>query len=81
MLDVMKTISTGEFFHAPAVVKELQPGQALLVEDNGNPNFTVTEAGCRTVKTADDLQREAKEIFPKKRPGVNFTSLIRKMKK
>jgi hypothetical protein len=81
MLDTMKTISTREFFHAPALVKNLRPGQSLLVTDHGNPNFTVTKAGCRPVKSADDLQREAKEIFPENRPKVNFTSLIRKLKK
>jgi hypothetical protein len=77
----MKTISTREFYHAAALVKNLRPGQSLLVTDHGNPNFTVTKAGCRPVKTADDLQREAKEIFPGKRPKVNFTSMIRKLKK
>jgi hypothetical protein len=77
----MKTISTREFFHAPALVKNLPPGQSLLVTDNGNPNFTVTKAGRRPLKTADDLRREAREIFPENRPKVNFTSLIRKRKK
>ena len=77
----MKTISTREFFHAAALVKTLRPGQSLLVTENGNPNFTVTKAGCRPVKTADDLQRQAKDIFPENRPKVNFTSLIRKLKK
>jgi len=76
----MRTISTRAFFHTPALVKNLRPGQSLLVADNGNPNFTVTKAGCRPVKTADDLEREAKEIFPENRPKVNFTSLIRKLK-
>ena len=77
----MKTISTREFFHAPALVKSLQPGQSLIVTDNGNPNFTVTKAGTRSVKTAADLHRQAKEIFPGKRPKVNFTQAIRKLKK
>jgi hypothetical protein len=77
----MKTISTREFFHAPALVRNLRPGQSLLVTDNGNPNFTVTKAGSRPVKTADDLESEAKEIFPGTRPKVNFTSVIRKLKK
>jgi hypothetical protein len=81
MLGAMKTISTREFFHAAGLVKNLRPGQSLLVTDNGNPNFTVTKAGSRPVKTANDLQREAKEIFPENRPKVNFTSLIRKLKK
>ena len=81
MLDAMKTIRTREFFHAPALVKSLRAGQSLLVTDNGNPNFTVTKAGSRPVKTADDLHREAVEIFPGNRPKVNFTGLIRKLKK
>jgi hypothetical protein len=41
---------------------------SLLVTDNGTPNFTVTKAGCRPVKTADALQREAEEIFRKTVP-------------
>jgi hypothetical protein len=77
----MKTITTREFFHAPALVKNLRPGQSLLVTDNGNPNFTVTKAGSRPVKTSDDLQREAKEIFSENRPKVNFTRMIRNLKK
>ncbi len=77
----MKTISTREFFHAAALVKNLRPGQSLLVTDHGNPNFTVTKAGGRPVKTAEALQREAREIFAENRPKVNFTSLIRKLKK
>jgi hypothetical protein len=81
MLNSMKTISTREFFHAPALVKNLRPGQSLLVTDNGSPNFTVTKAGNRPVKTVDDLQREAEEIFPGNRPKVNFTRLIRNLKK
>lgn len=81
MLDCMKTISTREFFHAPALIKSLQPGQSLVVTDNGSPNFTVTKAGKRRARTAEDLHRQAKEIFPGNRPKVNFTSLIRKLKK
>lgn len=77
----MKTISTREFYHAASLVKNLRPGQSLLVTDNGNPNFTVTKAGTRPIKTAADLEREAKEIFPESRPKVNFTKLIRKLKK
>ena len=77
----MKSITTREFFHALGLVKNLQPGQSLLVTDNGTPNFTVTKAGSRPVKTAADLKREAEEIFPGKRPKVNFTRLIQKLKK
>jgi hypothetical protein len=53
----------------------------LLVTDKGNPNFTVTKAVGQPLKTTDDLRREAKEIFPETRPKVNFTRLIRKLKK
>ncbi len=77
----MKTISAREIFHAPAPVKNLQPGQSLLVIDNGNPDFTITKAGSRPVKTAGDLRREAREVFPENRPKVNFTRPIRKLKK
>jgi hypothetical protein len=67
-LNSMKTISTWEFFHAPALVKNLRPGQSLLVTDNGNPNFTLTKAGNRPTKAANDLEREAKELFCGKPP-------------
>ena len=77
----MKTVTTREFFHAPGLVKGLRPGQSLLVTDHGAPHFTVTKAGNRPVKTAGDLHREAKEIFGGNRPKVNFTSLIKKLKK
>jgi hypothetical protein len=53
----------------------------ISVTDNENPNFIVTKAGSRPVKTAEDLRREAKEMFPENRTKVNFTSLIQKLKK
>ncbi len=81
MLDDMKTISTREFFHTPALVKGLQPGQSLVITDKGDPAFTVTRAGKRPVKTVKDLHRQAKELFPGNRAKVNFTSLIRELKK
>ena len=37
--------------------------------------------GKRRVKTAENLRREAKEIFPEDRPKVNFTEIMKKMKK
>jgi hypothetical protein len=81
MLDAMKTLTTREFFHAPGLVKSLRPGQSLVVTDNGVPAFTVTKAGKRSFKTAQDLRREGKELFPGERPRVNFTAIIRKLKK
>jgi hypothetical protein len=77
----MKTVTAREFFHAPGLLKALRPGQSLLVTDNGAPNFMVTKAGTRPVKTAADLHREAGEIFPGRRPRVNFTARIKKLKK
>ena len=77
----MKTISTREFFHSPALIKSLQPGQSLVVTDKGSPTFTVTKAGKRPVKTAAQLRREAREMFPGKRAKVNFTELLRELKK
>jgi hypothetical protein len=76
----MKTITTREFFHTPGLVKSLQPGQSLLVTDNGTPAFTVTKAGTRRLKTRADLQREAAAICPKVAPKVNFTLAIKEMK-
>lgn len=77
----MKTLTTREFFHAPGLVKSLPPGQSLVVTDNGKPAFTLTKAGKRPVKTGADLRREAKELFPGRRPKVNFTALLKKLKK
>jgi len=77
----MKTMTTREFFHSPGLLKSLRPGQSLTVTDKGEPAFTVTKAGKRRIKTIEDLQREAKEIFPGTRPKVNFTALMKKMKK
>jgi hypothetical protein len=80
MLDSMKTITTREFFHAPSLIKSLQPGQSLVVTDKGNPAFTVIRAGKRRRKTRADLDREAAEICPKALPKVNFTAAIKEMK-
>lgn len=77
----MKTVTTREFFHAPTLVKTLRPGQSLVVTDNGTPSFTVIKAGEKPIKTRADLEREARELFPDDRPKVNFTAILRKMKK
>jgi hypothetical protein len=77
----MKTLTTREFFHAPGLVKSLRPGQSLVVTDNGLPAFTVTKAGKRGIKTAQQLRREAREMFPGERAAVNFTEIIRKLKR
>ena len=55
----------------PRFVKPLRPGQSA----------TVGMGGKRRVKTAENLRREAKEIFPEDRPKVNFTEIMKKMKK
>jgi hypothetical protein len=77
----MKTMTTREFFHSPGLMKALRPGQSVTVTDNGEPAFTVTRAGKRRIKTVEDLRREAKEIFPDVRPKVNFTEIMKRMKK
>jgi hypothetical protein len=77
----MKTVTKREFFHKPGLVKTLGPGRSLTVTDNGNPSFTVTKAGKRPVKTAEDLHREACEMFPGDRPKVNFTEIIKTLRK
>jgi hypothetical protein len=81
MLDGMKTLTTREFFHAPRLVKTLRPGQSLVVTDNGVPAFTVTKSGNRAFKTAEQMRREAREMFPGNRRKVNFTQIIKKLKK
>ncbi len=81
MLDGMKTVTTREFFHSPGLIKSLGPGSSLIVTDKGQPAFVVTKAGKRPTKTTEDLRREAREIFPGDRPKVNFTAIIKSLKK
>ena len=77
----MKTLTTRELFHSPELVKSLRPGSSLVVTDNGKPAFVVTKAGQRPVKTVEDLHREARKIFPGDRPKVNFTAIMKALKK
>ena len=76
----MKTLTTREFFRSPELVKSLGPGSSLVVTDKGKPAFVVTKSGQRPVKTAEDLRREAREIFPDDRPKVNFTAIMKSLK-
>lgn len=76
----MKTVTTRKFFHAPSLVKTLQPGQSLIVTDKGAPAFTITKAGKRPVRTRAELERIAASIT-QDGPKVNFTSAIKEMKK
>lgn len=80
MLDIMKTLTTREFFHSPGLMKALRPGQSVLVTDKGKPALTVTKAGGRPRKTRADLEREALEICPEARPKVNFTAALKELK-
>jgi hypothetical protein len=77
----MKTLTSREFFRSRGVANSLRPGQSVLVTAHGKPSLIVTKAGKRRVKTADDLRREAKEMFPGDRPKVNFTEIMKKMKR
>ena len=80
MLDAMKTVTTREFYHAPALMKSLRPGQSLAVTDNGAASFTVIKAGNRPRKTRADMEREACEICPEAKPKANFTAALRQLK-
>ena len=77
----MKTVTTREFFHAPSLVTSLDPGQSLIVTEKGDPKFTVTRTGRRPIKTAANLRREARKMFPSPWPKVNFTALMKSLKK
>ena len=81
MLDAMKTLTTREFFHLPGLLKSLRPGESVIVTDNGKASLTVTKAGKRPRRTREDLEREAREIFPGSRPGANFTKMIQDLKR
>jgi hypothetical protein len=76
----MKTMTTREFFHAPALVKSLHPGQSLLVTDNGKAALVVTKAGKRRRKTLADIERAACQVSPQPGPKVNFTAAIMEIK-
>jgi hypothetical protein len=76
----MKTISAREFYHAPALITSLHAGQSLMVTDNGRPNFIVTKAGRRPRKTVADLEREAREIIPRKAPKTNYAKYLMSLK-
>lgn len=77
----MKTITSREFYHTPALVNALPPGKSLVVSDNGKPKFIVTKAGKRPRRTAADLEREARDIFPGERPQVDLTAALKSLKK
>ena len=62
-------------------MKSLRPGQSLTVMDKGEPAFTITRAGKRRTKAVEDLRREAREICPQRGFKVNFTAIMKKMKK
>jgi hypothetical protein len=52
-----------------------------MVTDDCRPALAVTKAGQRPRRTREDLEREAREIFPGRRPKINFTALIQDLKK
>ncbi len=76
----MKTITVRQFFRSPANVTALDPGQSLVVTEQGRPSFIVTKAPNRPRKTIEDLEREARYVSPKSGPKVNFTEAIRELK-
>jgi hypothetical protein len=77
----MKTLTTREFFQSPGLVKAMRRAQPILITEKGKPALTVTKTGKRPRTIGANLEREAKEIFPGKRPKVNFTAIIRQLKK
>jgi hypothetical protein len=80
-LDTVKTLTIREFFLSPDSVKAMRPGQSIVVTDNGKPALMVTKIGKRPRKTRADLERQGQEIFGGDRPKVNFTAIIRQLKK
>jgi antitoxin (DNA-binding transcriptional repressor) of toxin-antitoxin stability system len=76
----MKTLTVGEFFRSPGIIKTLRPGQSVVVTEDGRPALTVTKAGQRPRKTRADLEREAREICQRKGPKLNLTAGIRDLK-
>ena len=76
----MKTLTLREFFHSPALVRSLHPGQTLVVTSNGKPDLLVTKAGRRPKKTASELRKEAKALLSKPGKKVDTVALLRKLR-
>jgi len=76
----MKTLTMREFFHSPALVRSLHPGQTLVVTANGKPDLIVTKAGRRPRKSAMDLRREAKALLNQPGKKVDTVALLRKLR-
>jgi PHD/YefM family antitoxin component YafN of YafNO toxin-antitoxin module len=78
----MKTLTIREFFHSPSLVKALSPGQSLLVTSNGKPELIVTKAERRPRKTAEQWQKEARELLStKRRKKIDTVAILRDLRK
>jgi hypothetical protein len=76
----MKSLTIREFFHSPALVKSLHPGQSLLVTSRGKPDLVVTKAGQHRNQSAEELRQQAKALLSKPGRKVNTVELIRKLR-
>lgn len=76
----MKTLTMREFFHSPALVKSLHPGQTLVVTSKGKPDLFVTKVEPRPKKTAEELQDEAKALLTKPGKKVDAVALLKKLR-
>lgn len=77
----MKTLTMKKFLHSPSLAQSLQPGQSLVVTDNGKPDLIVTKARQRPHRTAAELRREARELLTKSGKKVDTVSLLRDLRK
>ena len=75
----MKTLTTREFFHSPSLVKALNPGQSLLVTDQGKPSIVVTRSGKRPRRSIEAMEQEARRIVKRMGPKMDFTRMRREM--
>lgn len=78
---LVKTLTTREFYHSPGILKSVRPGQSLLVTDHGEPAFTVTKAGSRPRRTAEQLLRRSREVIRGDRPVTDYTAILKAMKR
>ncbi len=76
----MKTLTMREFFHSPALTRSLHPGQTLVVTSHGKADLLVSKAGRRPVKTAAELQKEAKALLSKPGRKVDTAALLRRLR-
>jgi antitoxin (DNA-binding transcriptional repressor) of toxin-antitoxin stability system len=64
----MKTVSIRDFYHTPALVRGLQPGESLAVTKSGKPDFIVTKTASSRPKLPIGQWRQQREAIKVLKP-------------